>query len=54
MPGGATSPQGAEVARTAAFEYIECFYNSRRRHAALGHLSPVEYEEVRLGEEDAA
>jgi transposase InsO family protein len=29
-------------------EYIEAFYNTRRRHSALGHLSPSEYEEVRL------
>ena len=43
-----------QAARTALFEYIECFYNGRRRHSALGYLSPVEYEEVRLGEEDAA
>ncbi len=37
-----------QVARTAIFEYIEGFYNTRRRHSALGHLSPSEYEEVRL------
>jgi putative transposase len=43
-----------QAARMAVFEYIECFYNSRRRHSAVGYLSPVEYEEVRLGEEDAA
>ena len=35
-------------ARMAIFEYIEGFYNTRRRHSALGHLSPSEYEEVRL------
>jgi len=29
-------------------EYIEGFYNIRRRHSALEHLSPSEYEEVRL------
>jgi putative transposase len=43
-----------QVVRTAIFEYIEGFYNTRRRHSALGHLSPAEFEEVRLGEEDAA
>jgi putative transposase len=43
-----------QAARTAIFEYIEGFYNSRRRHSALGYLSPSEYEEVRLGEADAA
>ena len=37
-----------QMARTAIFEYIEGFYNTRRRHSALGHLSPLEYEEVRL------
>jgi putative transposase len=43
-----------QTARTAIFEYVEGFYNTRRRHSALGHLSPAEYEEVKLGEEDAA
>lgn len=37
-----------EVVRTAIFEYIEAFYNTRRRHSALGHLSPAQYEEARL------
>lgn len=41
-------------ARTAIFEYIEGFYNTRRRHSALGYLSPAEFEEVRLVGEDAA
>ena len=36
-------PTKAE-ARTAMFEYIETFYNRRRRHSRLGMLSPVEYE----------
>jgi putative transposase len=35
-------------ARTAIFEYIEGFYNTRRRHSALGRLSPSGYEEARL------
>ena len=43
-----------QAVRTAIFEYIEGFYNTRRRHSALGYLSPAEFEEVRLEEEDAA
>ena len=31
-------------ARTAVFDFIEGFYNPRRRHSALGYLSPIEYE----------
>lgn len=31
-------------ARTAVFQFIEGFYNPRRRHSALGHLSPAEFE----------
>jgi len=31
-------------ARRAIFDYIEGFYNPRRRHSALGYLSPTEYE----------
>lgn len=32
--------------RTAVFDYIECFYNPRRRHSSLGYLSPAEYEMI--------
>ena len=31
-------------ARMAVFDFIEAFYNPRRRHSALAYLSPVEYE----------
>jgi len=41
-------------ARTAIFEYIEGFYNMRRRHSALGQISPAEFEEVGLRDEDVA
>lgn len=34
--------------RAGIFEYIECFYNPRRRHSSLGQMSPVEYEEARM------
>lgn len=32
-------------ARADVFDYIERFYNPRRRHSTLGYLSPVEFEE---------
>ena len=31
-------------ARADAFDYIERFYNPRRRHSKLGYLSPMEFE----------
>lgn len=33
-------------ARMAVFEWIECWYNPRRRHSTLGNLAPLEYEQV--------
>jgi putative transposase len=33
-----------EEARSDVFDYIELFYNTRRRHGTNGQLSPVEYE----------
>lgn len=33
-----------KAARLALFDYIEGFYNSHRRHSALGYLSPAEVE----------
>ncbi len=33
-----------EDARTDIFEYIEMFYNAKRRHGSNNQLSPVEYE----------
>lgn len=33
-------------ARTAIFDYIEMFYNTRRLHQSLGYQSPVEYEKM--------
>jgi putative transposase len=34
-----------EAARTAIFDYIEIFYNRRRRHQTLGYLSPAQFEQ---------
>ena len=32
------------AASGAIFEYIEVFYNRKRRHSSLGYVSPEEYE----------
>jgi putative transposase len=34
--------------QSAVFEYIEAFYNRRRRHSTLNMLSPADYEQLRL------
>ena len=34
-----------EAARGAVFEWIEVWYNRKRRHSTLGYLSPVQFEE---------
>jgi putative transposase len=31
-------------AKAAVFDYIERFYNPRRRHSTIGYVSPVEFE----------
>ena len=36
-----------DQARADVFDYIERFYNPRRRHSTLGYISPVDFE-VRL------
>jgi len=33
-------------ARAAIVEYIEVFYNTKRRHSSLGYVSPAEYEQA--------
>lgn len=34
-----------EAARRAVFEWIEVFYNRRRRHSTINYMSPVRFEE---------
>jgi putative transposase len=36
-------------ARASIFEYIEVFYNHKRRHSSLGYLSPAKYEQDNRG-----
>lgn len=36
--------QTRQEARVSIFQYIEVFYNKRRRHSALGYLSPEQFE----------
>jgi len=35
-------------AKMELFDYIEVFYNQRRRHSTLGQISPAEFERRRL------
>lgn len=34
-----------DQARADVFDYIERFYNPKRRHSTIGYLSPIQYEE---------
>ncbi len=36
-------------ARADVFEYIECFYNRKRRHGYIGNISPVAFENKTCG-----
>ncbi len=38
----------------AMFEYLEIFHNRRRRHSALGMLTPIEYETLALQHQPVA
>ena len=33
-----------DEAKADVFDYIERFYNPKRRHSTIGYLSPVEFE----------
>jgi transposase InsO family protein len=37
-------PDTKAAARLMIFDYIETFYNPRRRHSALGYRSPLDFE----------
>jgi putative transposase len=44
--------QSRDQARLSIFRYIETFYNPRRRHSALGGISPDKYERRCLNRQD--
>jgi len=43
-----------QAAKSAIFEYLEAFYNTRRLHSALGYRSPADFEEGRMGDAKVA
>jgi putative transposase len=36
--------RGRDEARADVFDYIERFYNPKRRHSTIGYMSPMEFE----------
>jgi len=46
--------QSIKQAALSVFEYIEGWYNLKRKHSALGYLSPAEYEKYLLTKKSAA
>jgi putative transposase len=37
-----------EIARLSIAEYIECYYNRKRRHSAISYMTPEEYDSMLL------
>jgi putative transposase len=33
-----------DEAKADVFDYIECFYNAKRRHSTIGYRSPMKFE----------
>ena len=52
QPGGrfATRREG----KLAVFDYLEAFYNPRRRHSSLGQISPAAFETRHTAQTTAA
>lgn len=49
-----TNYQSRDEARKDVVDYIEMFYNSKRRHSYLGYISPRKFEEMQLLQKKAA
>ncbi len=52
QPGGRFTSR--HEAKLAVFDYLETFYNPRRRHSALGQIAPAVFEARHLTESPAA
>ncbi len=52
QPGGRFTSR--HEAKLAVFDYLETFYNPRRRHSALGQIAPAVFETRHLDESPAA
>ncbi len=37
-----------DEARKSIFEYIECYYNTKRMHSSLDYMSPQEFENAKI------
>jgi putative transposase len=46
--------QSRNEARQSVFHYIESFYNRKRKHSALGYMSPQEFRNSFMEEKIAA
>ena len=40
-------PRTRDELRADVFDYIERFYNPRRRHSPIGYISPVQFENLK-------
>ena len=43
---GSTIYRTRDELRADVFDYIERFYNPKRRHSTIGYISPVQFENL--------
>jgi transposase InsO family protein len=46
--------ENSETAKTLLFDYLEVFYNQRRRHSTIGYLSPAAFERAAAAHRESA